>query len=212
MNFLAFDLELNQPWEQPSDERIIQVGAVVGNVISGEILDEFSCHVRLPDGHKLNPYIVTLTGITPDQVEGAGMSLEWAYDMMCDMKERHKCQVSPIQWGGGDSWCLKKELERNLAPGAKLEWKLGYRCFDAKTLYQSLMISQGKPFQGGLAKSLTRLGLKFSGAKHQAMDDARNTFLIYVRLLNILRIGAMRADQLDVKYKHAQETLERGVG
>ena len=41
--------------------------------------------------------------------------------------------------------------------------------------------------QSGLAKSMVRLGLKFEGTKHNAMDDATNTFYIYRKLLEELK-------------------------
>jgi len=56
-NFICFDLELNQP-----SEKIIQLGAIAGNIQTGEILESLSAYIN--PGEPLDPKIITLTGIT----------------------------------------------------------------------------------------------------------------------------------------------------
>ena len=58
---------------------------------------------------------------------------------------------------------------------------------DTKTLFVSWRFANGKPIQGGLAKSMLKVGIKFEGRKHNATDDAVNTFRTYVRMLQLLK-------------------------
>jgi inhibitor of KinA sporulation pathway (predicted exonuclease) len=63
-------------------------------------------------------------------------------------------------------------------------WPFGQHYIDAKNLYQSWKLVHGADhLKGGLARAMTKLGLKFDGRKHNAKDDAYNTFKIYSQLL-----------------------------
>jgi hypothetical protein len=61
---VSLDLELNQP-----SRRIIQIGAVVGNIRTGEIVSRFDSKVS-PD-EELSPAIVKLTKIKQEEVDAA---------------------------------------------------------------------------------------------------------------------------------------------
>jgi inhibitor of KinA sporulation pathway (predicted exonuclease) len=169
MNFLSLDLELNQP-----SNKIIQVGAVVGNVKTGQIFERVSLFTKLDE--PLNPYIQKLCNITPEMLE-QGVSLDDAGLRLMELKRSYDCAVNPITWGGGDAQLLKQQTETVF---------FGHRWFDVKTLYQFYALKQGLPLQGGLAKVMTRFGMKFQGTKHRADDDAYNTFLLAVKLLEKL--------------------------
>ena len=60
------------------------------------------------------------------------------------------------------------------------------RTTDVKTVFISHMFANGESHRSGLAKSLIRLGMQFKGKKHNAKDDALNTFLIYRELLQLM--------------------------
>lgn len=180
MYYLSLDLEMNQP-----SGKIIQIGAVIGNVLTGAINETFSRIVRIDE--PLNPKIEELTGITASEVS-AGVSLEQAYLDLCEFKKKYDCQTNPITWGGGDSLALKQELEQYSV--SLDEWPFGRRWIDIKTVYQFYCLSNGIKIQSGLAKSLTRLGLAFKGKKHNAKDDAMNTLIIAHALLK--KIGKLQ--------------------
>lgn len=187
-NVLALDLELNQP-----SNSIIQVGAVVGNIYTGEVVDRLSIITAMPDGEVLLPRITELTGITSEQTD-IGADLGVAYELLRDMSIQHGCLMNPVTWGGGDAETLRKQLGME-----NDKWIFGRRWIDVKTLYVSKCLAEGKPYQGGLARSMTKMGLQFKGQKHQAADDALNTFHMYVRLLLTMRPGLMFVNLSETK-------------
>jgi inhibitor of KinA sporulation pathway (predicted exonuclease) len=169
MNFLSLDLELNQPTES-----IIQVGAAVFDIFSGEIKETIRVYVSLPSSEELSPFITKLTGITKEDLETKGVSLKEAYKNLVNLHTKYSCQKNLITWGGGDS----QLLERDLRLLAEDQYAFGRRWIDVKTAHQFYCMRHGISTRGGLAKSLTRVGLRFKGKKHDAMDDAINTALL----------------------------------
>jgi len=169
---VALDLELNQP-----SGRIIQIGAVIGDVRTGEIVTRFDHKVNPLE--ELDPQIEKLTGISAAElaaaapIEAAGTALnEWLapYDDVRTM--------NPLTWGGGDTETLRTQLGYS-----DERWHFGRRWIDVKTLYVAWRMAQGKDIAGGLAKAMTKLKLAFEGRKHNALDDALNTFRMYRALL-----------------------------
>lgn len=180
MKLLALDLEMNQP-----SGKIIQIGACVGDLEAGTILATFSVFV--------NPYeqlaerITDLTGITQKQVDH-GVSLLDAYLLLKQFHAQHGCFMNPVEWNGGDSILLKKQLKDEYPDFENFyDWCFGRRYLDAKTLYQSYRVINGKPAAGGLARAMTKFGLAFKGAKHDARDDAVNTFRIFHKLVQYFK-------------------------
>jgi len=86
--------------------------------------------------------------------------------------------LNPITWGGGDTETLREQLQLD-----REQWLFGRRWLDAKTLFVAWRMAQGRELQGGLGRSMTKLGLAFEGRQHNAIDDAENTFRIYRALL-----------------------------
>lgn len=174
MKVISLDLEMNQP-----SGTIIQIGAVVGDVESGEIHGRFTQFVSIDES--LNPEITKLTGITEADLE-YGVTLPQAYSELVQFFESHGPFWNPITWGGSDSYELRCQLD-----GAYTKWIFGRRWVDAKTIYQSYCIANRKPLQGGLAKVMTKFGLRFTGRKHNALCDAENTFILYCEFLKMFR-------------------------
>jgi inhibitor of KinA sporulation pathway (predicted exonuclease) len=181
VNFTSLDLELNCPDSEHADggqPKIIQVGAFYGNLETGETLEEFSSYVNPHE--QLFPHIVDLCKIKQADVDNAPELI----DVYKQAKERHlkyNCFCNNICWGQGDAAALRKQC--GFGTNDFDNWCFGRREIDAKTLYISWRWINGKDMTGGLAKSLTKLGLAFQGRKHNATDDARNTFIIYRELL-----------------------------
>jgi inhibitor of KinA sporulation pathway (predicted exonuclease) len=166
---------------QPS-HKIISIGAVVGNITTGEILERF--HVFVNPKEVLNPFIIELTKIKQSDVDQAG-DLANAYLDLKLIHEKHKSFINPITWGGGDSQEIGNQLKQE---GYDFDgWCFGRRWIDAKTLFISWRLANGSQVQGGLAKAMTKVGLKFQGQKHNARDDAENTFRMYVKMLGMLK-------------------------
>lgn len=169
VNYIALDLELNQP-----SKKIIQVGIVCGNIYTGEILHKQGWFINPHE--PLSQYIIDLTKITQDDVN-SGVSLLDAYQDLQSIRERFNAHRSLITWGQGDCECLKEQL-------GDIEWAFGRRYWDVKTITQFDQLRLRKSTQGGLARILVKHGMAFKGQKHNAIDDALNTFLLFTHLIN----------------------------
>lgn len=176
--YVALDLEFNQP-----SQAIIQVGAVLGNLQTGEILSRFSVFVNPQE--ELAPRIAELCGIVPEVLEMAG-SLQDAHALLQQWLAPFKDErrLNPLTWGGGDADALRQALNLD-----DERWLFGRRWVDVKTVFVALQDTRGAQSTGGLAASMKKVGLVFRGRKHDAADDALNTFRMYVRLLELMRNG-----------------------
>ena len=172
MRILSLDLELNQ--DPSSGPKIIEIGACVGDISTGEVIESYSAFVN--PRQKLLNHIIKLTSITQEQVDN-GLTLEDAYLGMEALARKYDCLTMPIVWGMGDGHALRQELP------AHIEWAFGRRELDVKAVFQAYQMAFAQKVQAGLAKAMTRLGLTFKGKKHRAIDDAINTFIIYCELI-----------------------------
>lgn len=163
MILMSLDLEMNQP-----SGTIISIGTCIGNINTGEIIETKEWIIFTNE--TINDRIVKLTGITQDQVN-QGVQLSKAYEELKDMHAKHKCFINPLTWGGGDSETLKQQLNINCS-----DWCFGRRWIDLKTVVVLLKMSKGLKVQSGLGNTMIKFGLNFDGRKHNAKDDAYNTF------------------------------------
>lgn len=179
-NFMALDLEMNQP-----SQTIIQIGVSVGNIFTGEVLE--TKHWNIVTTEEIRQDIINLTGITQEMVN-EGVFLDEAYAEVVAMHKKYDAFTNPITWGGGDSQELAKQLYEHIELNnlEKPKWVLGRRWIDVKTLYVSLAIANQRVFSGGLKVSMGKVGLKFEGDAHRADTDALNTFKMYKFLLDKL--------------------------
>ena len=179
MNYLSLDLEFNQ-----NSGRIIQIGACIGNLSTGEYYSSFSQLVSI-GSEPVSPYIEKLTGISTADLHSDGIPLIDAYRKLLEyVRTCPDLETNPITWGGGDSL----ELFRQLGPDAK-DWPFGRRWLDIKTIHQMVQIAEGRKKEAGLANAMTRYRLKFVGRKHNAEDDAINTLILAQYLIRRLRHG-----------------------
>lgn len=175
MLLLALDLELNQP-----SGSIIEIGIALGNTETGELLGKQNWLTYLPNDEQLNPMITMLTGI---KQEDLNIDLFTAFKELCEFRNSPSVFINPLVWGQGDVQALLKQVHQE--DNIKL---FGRRQIDAKTLYVSWRMANNKPVAGGLSKAMTKFGLKFKGKKHRAADDAENTFYIYCKMLEYLKV------------------------
>lgn len=176
MKITSLDLELNQP-----SGKIIQIGAVIGDTVTGEVSQRLRVYVDPKE--PLSDFIIELTGISQKHIDEQGVSLKEAYLQLREFHLRHSTFLNPLTWGGGDS----QEVFDQLAPEDRAEWPFGRRWVDAKTIYVSECIARGLPVQGGLSKVMTKYNMNFKGRKHDAQDDAENTFKLYHEMLIRIR-------------------------
>lgn len=172
MKLTVLDLEHNQP-----SGKIVQIGAVVGDSRTGEITHRLRIYVNPEE--PIAPYITDLCGITQDQIDSQGVSLTTAYQELKSFHRKYSTFINPVTWGGGDSQYIFDRLPQS----EKDDWCFGRRWIDAKTIYVTERIAKGEPVQGGLARVMTKYNLKFQGRKHDAQDDAENTWKLYYEML-----------------------------
>lgn len=175
--FTCIDLEMNQP-----SGKIIQIGAVVGNIETKEIIETLSLFINPKE--KLSDEIIKLTKIKQTDIDG-GVTLEQAYDCLKNIHLKHKSFINCITWGGGDTQELLKQIK--LENPDFNDWCFGRRWIDVKTLFVSYRLANSLPIQGGLSKSMSKIGLMFNGHAHDARWDAQNTFFMYCKMLEKLR-------------------------
>lgn len=168
--YYSLDLEMNQP-----SRKIIQIGVCIGNLVIGEILEKISYYINPHE--QLSPFIITLTGITQEQVESDSLGLDKAWNEIKARLNHFKAHYSPITWGCGDLLTLKSQLSDIT------KCRLAHRELDIKTHCQFNWISRQESTQSGLGKAMKRFRLQFQGTKHNALDDAINTFLFAHKLL-----------------------------
>lgn len=183
--FTSIDLELNNP---KSTQDIIQIGAVIGNIETGEILDRFS--VNINTGTKLEEFITELTGITQEEHD-KGMSLVEAVDQLIAFHKSHDSHTSPITWGNGDIALIKDHM---LFKYSRQITEFGWTQRNVKDIFQFICLAEDKGLQSGLSKSMNRLGLKFVGTKHTAEADAENTFRVFKYLYDMTKANNEERD------------------
>lgn len=179
--YTSLDLELNQ--NEISGPRIIQIGTVVGNIVTGEILERLSIIINCDQ--VLEPRIIELTKITQKQVD-SGVTLIEAFEQLQALHKKYASFCNPIVWGNGDVRALVQELDKG--HGYKVPPELfGRRELDAKTIYCAWRIANGKFPVGGLKKAINNFGLKFIGRPHDALADAETTMLIFRHMISLLK-------------------------
>lgn len=180
--FVALDLELNQP-----SQKIVQIGAVVADVRTGKVISRVSIFVN--PGEALNPFIEKLCGIAPEVLQASGDLAEGYAQLVAWLAPfSEERQLNPLTWGGGDSLALREQVKL----GADEIGLFGRRWVDVKTVFTALQHSHGRDVSGGLATCMKKVGLAFQGRKHDAVDDAHNTALMYFELLRLTSQGQVQ--------------------
>ena len=150
-------------------DRIIELGAVA--LEKGGETGSLNCLIRLPQGHRLPPFIVDLTGITDEELAQKGVSEEEAGAAFCRLLEGAKRPLLVAYNAQFDLnflyWFLKKSGNAQIL---RLP-----RFLDALTVYKDR-----RDYPHKLCNAIEAYRLEEEAVNsHRAVDDARAT----VRLL-----------------------------
>lgn len=179
MKLTCLDLEMNQP-----SGKIIQIGAVIGDTVTGMVAHRLRVYIN--PGEPIASEITKLCNISQDQIDQEGIPLADGYRILKEFHEKHSTFINPLTWGGGDS----QEVYDQLDEETRKDWCFGRRWIDAKTMAVTRMIArENRIYSGGLATTMKKYGLGFQGHKHDAQDDAENTFKMYYHMLQLVRQG-----------------------
>lgn len=166
-HFLVVDLEAtcDAADRLPRDEReIIEIGAVFVDGTTFETQDTFQCFVKPTHHPVLTPFCVSLTHIDQRDVDTA-QPLPAAMVAFAQFVQQRSALF--CSWGAFDAQQLATECARHgiVSP-------LGAKHLDVRQAYNDLFETQ-RPY--GLRRALARLGSRFEGTPHRALDDALNT-------------------------------------
>jgi len=175
---LVIDLEAtccNQGSVPQQEMETIQIGAVIAT-LSGEVMGEWSSHVRPIRHPVLTTFCTQLTSISQVEVDAADSFPAVIARLAEWMENSYKAVDCWASWGAYDHHQLQQDLAFHSAP-----WRLPSKHLNLKAAFAKKFRLKKRP---ALSTALTLVGLEFSGMPHNALDDARNA----VRLLRHLEI------------------------
>jgi inhibitor of KinA sporulation pathway (predicted exonuclease) len=171
-NFIAVDLELNQP-----SNKIIQVGVAIGNVKqlpTDYVVRKWYIDPKEP----IDDFIINLTGITDSDIRSNCVSHQTVATELNELVKLHQPWLNAVTWGFNDCDVLRKEFEQH-----NVEFKhFGGRYIDVKTIYNFLQFSQNRSPKGGLRDAMLVKQVYFDGLEHRADIDAQNTLKMFFGL------------------------------
>ncbi len=161
-------------------DRIIEIGAV--SLEQGGEADSMDALVRLPDGQRIPPFIVDLTGITDEQLETEGVDQTVAAEAFCHLLEG--CE-RPLLVAYNAQFDLNF-LYHFLRPSGRVGVLKSPRFLDALTVYRDR-----RDYPHKLCNAIDAYGLGDAAVNsHRAVDDARATVLL---------LEAMAAERNDLE-------------
>ncbi len=186
-NLLIVDLEATC-WEKDkrntTEMETIEIGALKVDLNNIENVEEFDKFIRPVRNPKLSEFCTKLTSIRQEDVDKAEIFpvvfpkfLEWAGDLE---------SISFCSWGNYDKWQFQKDCTYH-----KIKYPFGDNHFDIKALFTKTQ--NGKRY--GVGGALRLLGMKFKGTRHRGIDDTRNIWRIFKRMIQA-REDQMRLELL----------------
>ena len=144
-------------------DRIIEIGAV--SLEDGVETGGMDLFIRLPEGRRLDPFIVNLTGITEERLETEGVGDEEAARAFADLLEGAERPLIVA---------YNAQFDLNFLYGLLRPWGLGEvlkkpRFLDALTVYKDR-----RDYPHKLENAIAAYGLEDKAVNsHRAIDDAR---------------------------------------
>jgi len=177
VTIIVYDLEMTVRRKKGQIAEIIEIGAAKVGLVgeTPQIIDTFQSFVRPVIVTQLTEDTTSFTGITQDDVNGAGTLAEVLreYTEWMGDEEYFLCA-----WGPDDQRQLVQECRQHQI---STDWIVNHNNLQ-KML--SKIYKLEKHQQMGLKPALEMLEIPFSGSHHRAMDDAINTAQILVKLFD----------------------------
>lgn len=166
-HYLIIDLEAtcSDDGSVPREEmEIIEIGAVMMNARTWEFEDEFQSFVRPVRHLQLTDFCLTLTGIAQADVDGGPPYHEAIAALSRWMSRFPDCLF--CSWGDYDRKQFHQDCAHHLVEYPFTGGHLNLKAEFAR--------HTGRKKQQGITEALRSLGMKFEGAHHRGLDDARN--------------------------------------
>jgi len=207
-NAIYIDVEMTC-WAGPPpvgmNQEIIEIGAVAMDLTSLEITQEQSYFVR-PRQWEISQKCTALTGITKEDIQSAS-SFE---DVLTEFIKTFDPKSKLCGTWGDDADRIQQACQ---ARGLKSPLRY---LVDVGHLFQRAFLLKQ---QVSLQRAVTLLGLKFNGAPHSALGDARNTALVHSDIIRRIRqaperqiIPATESDDVSGKSEFAKKLVDSLAG
>ena len=170
---LVLDLEL-ATWRgrPPKGQRrdIIEIGVATYNFHNGNVEKKESIFIK-PQNAEISDFCTELTGITQEQLDDVGITIEEAMRRLWKRYESNKRMW--MSWGENDRNYIRKEC---VDYGIQNPMHIGY--LDVRDLFISKY-----NYEPSLGIALQEVGLEFEGLEHSGVSDAYNTAKLYKNLI-----------------------------
>jgi inhibitor of KinA sporulation pathway (predicted exonuclease) len=188
---IVMDLELTC-WEDPTLTRaqaeIIEIGLVLVDLKTLDIIKEFTATVKPKDNPILTDFCTNLTGITQQEVDSSP-SLYDVYKNLLKPILPPKKEYCWVTWGR-DSIHLEQELNIKSKNPERIE-------FDPRLLNLK-EFTKAQKIHGGLQKVLETLNLEQVLPRHRALPDAQSTYKL-MKYFNVTKEDIMISNTFSYK-------------
>ena len=158
----------------PDQMETIEIGLVVIDLETLEIVDEFQRFVRPQINPLLTDFCKELTSIQQADVDSAGTYVESGQELGAFIARYPNAAWA--SWGDYDA----RQLERDAGFAACPSLLSGLQHFNVRKWHKGLYDNQPK----GLKQTVEAMGLVWLGTYHQGIDDARNVASIVKEMLS----------------------------
>lgn len=174
-NLLIIDLESTcyERGKEPKGffSEIIEIGAVVLDTKTFEIVDEYQTFIKPVVFPKLSNFCKELTTITQEQASN-GKAFEDAITEIKEFYQKHQAIFS--SWGFYDKKQFKSVCEK-----FKVDYPFGNEHISIKHTHGDFY--KKRPM--GMERALKMHGLELGGTHHRGIDDARNIAKIATQMI-----------------------------
>jgi inhibitor of KinA sporulation pathway (predicted exonuclease) len=157
----------------PDQMETIEIGLVVIDLETLEIVDEFQRFIRPQINPVLTDFCKRLTSIQQADVDSAATYVEVGQELRAFIN--HYPNAAWASWGDYDA----RQLERDAGFAACPSLLAGLQHFNVRKWHKGLYDNQPK----GLMQTVEAMGLVWQGTYHRGIDDASNVASIVKEML-----------------------------